>query len=54
MNMFDRKGHLHKPVEDLVLAAVLDLTKFLLVGDFCVEVYAICIVHDDAEAALIH
>jgi hypothetical protein len=53
MNMFDRKGHLHKPVEDLVLA-VLDLTEFLLVGDFCVEVSAICIVHDDAEAPLIH
>ena len=53
VNMLNGKSHLDKPVENLVLT-VADFANFLLVGNLCVEVAAISIVHDDAETALVH
>jgi hypothetical protein len=53
VNVLDGKRHLDKPVEDLVLT-VADFSNLFLVGYFGVQVSPVCIVHDDAEAALIH
>ena len=70
MNVLDGEGHLHEPVEDLVLtvadclkinenvnvtcSTVLTSSNFLLVRNLGIKVTTICVVHDDAEAAFIH
>jgi len=53
VDVLDGQSHLHKPVQDLVLA-VTDFAYLLLVRDLRVEVSSVCIVHDDAEASLVH
>jgi hypothetical protein len=53
VNMLNSESHLNKPVENLVFT-VTDFANFLLVGDLSVEVSSVCIVHDDAETALVH
>jgi hypothetical protein len=53
MNMFYCESHLHKPVKNLVFT-IADFANLFLVCNFGIEVSAIGIVHDDAEASLIH
>lgn len=53
MNMLDSQGHLNKPVKNLIFT-VADLANFLLISNFGVEISAIGVIHDDAEAPLIH
>lgn len=51
--MLDGKSHLNEPVENLVFT-VADSADFLLISNLSVEITAISVVHDDAEAPLIH
>lgn len=53
MDVLDGKGHLNKPVQDLILA-VTNLAYLLLVGDLRVQVTTVCIIHDNAQTALVH
>ena len=46
MDVFDSQCHLNEPVEDLVLG-VAYFADFLLICDSCVQVIAVCIVHDN-------
>lgn len=53
MNMLDSKGHLDEPVEDLIFT-VTNFAYFFLICYLGVQIAAICIIHDNAEAPLIH
>ena len=53
VDMFNSQRHLHEPIEDLVFT-VTHFANLFLVGNLRVQVSSVCIVHDDAEAPLIH
>ena len=53
MDVLDGKGHLNKPVQDLILA-VTNLAYLLLVGDLRVQVTTVRIIHDNAQTPLVH
>ena len=53
MDVFDRKCHLDKPIENLVFT-VLDLTNFLLISYLRIEITTVCIVHNYTQTSLVH
>ena len=53
VNMLDGKGHLNKPVQDLIFT-VANTADFLLIRDLGVKITTICKVHHDAKATLVH
>ena len=53
VDVLDSQGHLDKPVQDLILS-VTHFAYFLLIGDPCIQIVAVCIVHNDAQTPLIH
>jgi hypothetical protein len=53
VNVLDRQTHLDKPVKDLIFS-VGDFADFLLICNFSIEVAAIGIVHDYAQALFVH
>ena len=53
VDVLDSQGHLDEPVQDLVFS-VTHFAYFLLICDPCIQIVAVCIVHNDAQAPLIH
>jgi len=53
VDVLDSQSHLHKPIQDLVFT-VAHLANLLLICNFGVQITSVGIVHDDAEAALVH
>jgi len=53
MDMLDSECHLNEPIKDLVFA-ITNFAYLLLVGNLCVKVTAISIVHDNAQTSLVH
>ena len=53
VDVLDSQGHLDEPVEDLVFS-VTHFAYFLLICYPCIQIVAVCIVHNDAQTPLIH
>ena len=53
VDVLDSQSHLYKPVQDLVLS-VAHFAYFLLICNPCIQIVAVCIVHNDAQTPLIH
>ena len=58
VNMLQREANLGKPIEDMILAPILQLASIFLLDlvlflDLALEVTAIGVVHDDTQLALL-
>lgn len=53
MDVFNGQCHLHKPVKNLIFT-VAYFTYLFLISNFGIQIAAICIIHDNAETALVH